>query len=317
MNGIKNNLKGDMRILRLANNNLSITAAIRLAHILKKRHSSLPPVNLQVLRMSHNNIGNIGTETLINFLQNNQTLKYLDISFNQVGDRGLLAVVECLKENQKLEVLNLLGNEFTDKSLKYLTDALNENKKTKLAILKLGNVSTDPEVFERFIMEGFLSAPVLKYLYVTTNQYSHPCVKKIQDNEGDNPRTLVVTEVYDSKVDSPMILDLISQIAEMDVFEDGNMQQIFKFGEKILYDVIKQTYDTSNLEVLVYLFEYIFGPDFILSDNISPMHLFAKYGSLEAMYYCLRLKISPNFKTSIAYEEYPSATPLHIAAGYS
>jgi hypothetical protein len=51
---------------------------------------------------------------------------------------------------------------------------------------------------------------VLKYLYITTNQYSHPCVKKIQDNEGDNPRTLVVTEVYDSKIDSPMILELMS-----------------------------------------------------------------------------------------------------------
>lgn len=73
----------------------------------------------------------------------------------------------------------------------------------------------------------------------------------------------------------------------------------------------------SNLEVLIYLFTYIFGPDHILSTNISPMHLFAQYGSIEAMYYCLRMKISPNFKTSIAYSEYPSATPLHIAAGYS
>ena len=73
----------------------------------------------------------------------------------------------------------------------------------------------------------------------------------------------------------------------------------------------------SNLEILIYLFEFIFAPDFNLSDNISPMHLFAKFGSLEAMYYCLRLKISPNFKTSIAYKEYPSATTLHIAAGYS
>jgi hypothetical protein len=55
------------------------------------------------------------------------------------------------------------------------------------------------------------------------------------------------------------------------------------------------------MEVLIYLFEYIFGPDHILSDNISPMHLFAKFGAIEAMYYCLRLKVSPNFKTSIAY----------------
>ena len=39
------------------------------------------------------------------------------------------------------------------------------------------------------------------------------------------------------------------------------------------------------------------------------MHLFAKFGSIEAMYYCLRLKISPSFKTAIA-------TSLHIACGF-
>lgn len=104
----------------------------------------------------------------------------------------------------------------------------------------------------------------------------------------------------------------------MDPFRSGTGgEDLFAFGEKILNDVIKDKYGLSNLEVLIYLFEYIFPPDHILSDNISPMHLFAKFGSLEAMYYCLRLKVSPNFKTSIAYTEYPSATPLHIAAGYS
>ena len=81
--------------------------------------------------------------------------------------------------------------------------------------------------------------------------------------------------------------------------------------------MIKEKYDISNLEVLVYLFEYIFGPDHLLSDNITPMHLFAKFGSVEAMYYCLRLKISPNFKTAITYTDYPSATSLHIACGFS
>lgn len=46
MSGIKNNPKGDLRILKLSNNSLSITAAIRLAHIMKKRGADLPPINL-------------------------------------------------------------------------------------------------------------------------------------------------------------------------------------------------------------------------------------------------------------------------------
>ena len=53
-------------------------------------------MNLQVLKMSHNTIGNIGCETLIGFIKKNQTLKYIDISFNDISDRGLLAVAECL-----------------------------------------------------------------------------------------------------------------------------------------------------------------------------------------------------------------------------
>lgn len=142
-------------------------------------------------------------------------------------------------------------------------------------------------------------------------------IKKISETEGDNPKTLIVTETYDSKLDSQMIIDLMTQISELDIFSNNDKQALYTFGEKIVNDVIKEKYSMSNLEVLVYLFEYIFPPDHLLSNNLSPMHLFAKYGTLEAMYYCLRLKISPNFKTSIAYEEYPSATSLHIAAAYS
>jgi hypothetical protein len=74
------------------------------------------------------------------------------------------------------------------------------------------------------------------------------------DTEGDNPKTLIVTEQYDAKLDSPMIIELMSQIAEMEIFQGGITDQVHKFGEKILHEIIKQKYDTSNLEVLVYLF---------------------------------------------------------------
>ena len=71
MSGIKNNPKGDIRVMKIANNNLSITAAIRLAHVLKTRAAHLPKINIQVLKMSHNSIGDIGCETLIGFLKKN------------------------------------------------------------------------------------------------------------------------------------------------------------------------------------------------------------------------------------------------------
>ena len=92
---------------------------------------------------------------------------------------------------------------------------------------------------------------------------------------------------------------------------------MYKYGEKLLREVICEKYQMNNLEILIYLFENIFGPDFVLNDNLSPFHLFAECGLTEDISYCLKLGISPNFKTSIAYKDYPSATALHLAAGYS
>lgn len=267
--------------------------------------------------MSHNTIGNIGCETLLGFMKRNKSLKYLDISFNEIGDRGLLAVAECLVDNDKMEVLNLLGNEFTDKSIKFLTESLGKAKNSKLSILKIGNMQSEASIFEQFLTVGFDNSPVLKYLYVTTNQFAHPMVNKIHENEGDNPKTLVVTEKYDPKLDSHMVVDLIGEMVELNLFGATDMQPLYAFGEKIINDIIKDKFGVSNLEVLVYVFAYIFPPDHILSNNLSPMHLFAKFGCLEPMFYCLRLKVSPNYKTSISYQEYPAATSLHIAAGYS
>ena len=60
----------------------------------------------------------------------------------------------------------------------------------------------------------------------------------------------------------------------------------------------------SNIEFVVYLFEFIFGPDFILRDSITPFHLLAKYGQVEAVSYCLKLGLSPNFKTSVNLKDY-------------
>lgn len=46
--------------------------------------------------MSFNEIGNIGTETLMNFIKSNDSLKYLDLSFNKIEDRGLVSIADCL-----------------------------------------------------------------------------------------------------------------------------------------------------------------------------------------------------------------------------
>jgi hypothetical protein len=46
----------------------------------------------------------------------------------------------------------------------------------------------------------------------------NPMIKKLQEAEGENPKTLLVTETYDAKLDSTMLVDLMSQISELEVF---------------------------------------------------------------------------------------------------
>ncbi|CDW85255.1 ankyrin unc44 [Stylonychia lemnae] len=312
---MKNNPKGDMRILRISKNKLSIQAAIRLSHVLKKRPNNLQPLNLQILKMSYNEIGNIGTETLASFIKKNGTLKYLDVSFNQIGDRGLYSLADCLLENEKIEVLNMLGNEFTEKSLASLGNALVENEKIKLIILKLGNLKCDKPGFLNFINNGYMISKKLRYLYLNTPHFQDPITKTLNDSY--LPKIYLATESYDQRIDSNVLIDFMSQIVEFQLFEGGNTARVIKYGERLLREIIKQKYEINNIEILIYLFENIFGPEHILRDNLSPFHLFAKHGQIEALSYCLKLSVSPNFKTSIAYEEYPSATALHIASGYS
>eukprot|EP00347_Sterkiella_histriomuscorum_P006697 403351781 len=312
---IKLNPKGDMRIVKFSHNKLSIQAAIRLSHVLKKRPPELKPLNLQILKMSHNQIGNIGTETLASFIKKNGTLKYLDISFNNIGDRGLYAVADCLFENERLEVLNMLGNEFGEKSLGHLGNSLVENQRLKLIILKFGILNSDKQAFLNFINNGFMISKKLRYLYINTPHYNDPVSKSL--NESYLPKVFFATESHDSKIDSDVLIDFMSQIVEYQLFEGGNTQRVYRYGEKLLREIIKQKYEINNIEILIYLFDNIFGPDYVLADNLSPFHLFAKHGQIEALSYCLKLGISPNFKTSIAQEEYPSATALHIASGYS
>ncbi len=46
VSAMKNNVKGDMRILKVSKNKLSIQASIRISHVLKKRSNNLVPLNL-------------------------------------------------------------------------------------------------------------------------------------------------------------------------------------------------------------------------------------------------------------------------------
>ena len=201
--------------------------------------------------------------------------------------------------NDRLEVVNILGNDFSEKSLVALSQALADNKALKLIVLKIGSINCDKSAFIKFINNGFMVSTRLKYLYVNTPHYAEPINKQI--GETFLPKLYIVTEKYEEKVDNDLLLNFLCQVVENQLFEGANTKAVYQFGERLLRKLIKDNFQMNSVEILVYLFENVFGPDFILKDNMTPFHLFAKYGQAEALSYCLKIGISPNFKTSIAY----------------
>ena len=99
--------------MRICGNQVTAQCGIRISHILKHRkNEALSLVNLKIITLSNNNIGNIGLESFSNFLKNNTVLKYLDVSYNNIQDRGLILFTEVFRSNTTLRVLNILGNQF-------------------------------------------------------------------------------------------------------------------------------------------------------------------------------------------------------------
>ncbi len=67
-------------------------------------------------------------------------------------------------------------------------------------------------------------------------------------------------------------------VVENQLFDGQNTSLVYKQGEKLLKDLIKEKYKLTNIEILIYLFENVFGPDFLLKEQLSAFHLFAKFG---------------------------------------
>lgn len=134
--------------------------------------------NLAVLDLRDNKIGNIGCESMVQQLHQNNKLKYLDISANLLEDRALYYVAEMLKHNQSIRFLSCLGNSFTAKVLYTFAKALCHNTTSSLQVLKLGQVTCSEVEMTKFIANG-LALSNLHFLYITTNQYNLPVIESV------------------------------------------------------------------------------------------------------------------------------------------
>ena len=83
-------------------------------------------------------------------------------------------------------------------------------------------------------------AQKLKYLYVTSNNWNDPQIQTLNDNF--LPKVFHATEGYDDRIDTTMLLDFLTQVVEFQLFEGGNTQRVYKYGDKLLREIIKEKY---------------------------------------------------------------------------
>jgi len=98
--------------MKAGGTSLSVQGGIRVLSFIRETKFTYSYINLKVLSLENNQIGNMGLETIASSLVKNRTLTYLDLSFNTIQDGGLTSLCYLLKGNSVLKVLYLHGNKY-------------------------------------------------------------------------------------------------------------------------------------------------------------------------------------------------------------
>lgn len=104
----------------------------------------------------------------------------------------------------------------------------------------------------------------LRYLYINTPHYSNEVINS--SNDSFLPKVLYATKLNDPNLNSNTLLDFMVQIVENQEFDGNNTASVYKFGERLLKEIIKEKFKLTNIEILIYLFENVFGADFLLKE---------------------------------------------------
>lgn len=216
-------------------------------------------------------------------------------------------------------------------------------------IVKIGDLFMDEDLFERFIIEGVLAFKQLRYVYFTSQQFeNHPLVEAVNYdkielylsqkreyldyfknikflhnvNEETNfrakiPKVINSTRDYSPLYDTENLLILFDDIILARSLENSKIEHEklpIKHGEEIISLVLNDQQDIGQFETLIFIFDQIFDPDFVLeSHGLCSFHLFVQHNNIFALDYCLKLGIDINCRTSIGNKNYPGSSALHIA----
>ena len=105
-------------------------------------------IGVTKMSLARNKLGEEGTKTICEALEQNKTLKELDFSGGGIGNIGGSAgakhVAKMLGVNGALTALDLSYNDLKDEGVSAVCEAIQSNKETKLASLNFGNNGIGP-----------------------------------------------------------------------------------------------------------------------------------------------------------------------------
>ena len=161
---------------QLSSNNLNESGTVDLFNSLHVNPTLFE--NLIKLNLSNNRIGNLGSEELVNFLNNDRCMiEDLNIENNNLKDNNIINITKAIYENKFLRIrkLNLGNNEITDNSSKSIANLINEKKTLVILILRLNNLCNSGATL---IMNKIKYLPNLKILDLSWNKIGNDLIKE-------------------------------------------------------------------------------------------------------------------------------------------
>ena len=152
--------------LNLVNKGIDDNVATVLFQKLETNHT------VQMLNMSHNEIGDAGIAALANVLSQNRALKGLDFDFNRIGDKGVIKLVKALTVGSNCQMLNLSHNCVGDKGAKALAEFLRHNHTLKELMLSSNRIRKGGLMD---LVQALESNQVLQNLYFYENPIDKSC----------------------------------------------------------------------------------------------------------------------------------------------
>jgi len=172
-----------VKVLCLRSNEIGPDGARSIAQMLQCNDDhSFASHQLHTLRLSHNQIADMGTKHIFEALQfaTQSSLTTISLSRNDITDAGAKAIGEALMENSVLKSISLDNNRLGDNGLRHVLQGISQNPTSRLCSLSLANNNISD--YGAYAIADFVESAFLKLRQCDTNEHTVNNVQLIISN---------------------------------------------------------------------------------------------------------------------------------------